>query len=310
VNRLKKLLPAIGSILTVLSLVYLAIKLFGNFKSIPPFANGIEVFVVLIASSIVSSASFVLLAVGWSILLKGGGIQLPLVESFGIMGKAQIGKYLPGNVFHYVQRASLGAAFGITPEVSALSMGVEALLFPVCALIIVFTSLFFGQTNILRIEDLIGDRTISIAVAAGIVLAGTAALIANKKTRRWLYERRGYVDGKRAAMCLFLYGIFFIVMGLNNYFLVHFIWQKELPLQWYEYTWGFTAAWLLGYIVPGAPGGIGIREAAVLAIYGPVMGDGMAASLAILWRLIATISDLMTFLAAFLISKVRLNTSR
>jgi uncharacterized membrane protein YbhN (UPF0104 family) len=106
-----------------------------------------------------------------------------------------------------------------------------------------------------------------------------------------------------------LYVLFFVVMGVNNFFLVHFVWQKEIPLQWYEYTWGFTAAWLLGFIVPGAPGGIGIREAAVLAIYGPVMGDGMAASLAIVWRFIATISDLVTFLIAYVLSKRELKIS-
>jgi glycosyltransferase 2 family protein len=309
VNRLKRLLTIIGNVLTALSLAYLIIKLIQNFKNIPSFSNGFDLVIASLVSSVVLCASFMFLAIAWSILLKGGGVHLPFIDSFRIMGEAQVGKYLPGNVFQYIRRASLGAAFGITAEVSTLSMGVETVLLIISAIIIVFVHLFFGQTNISWIEDLVAERTTSILVVAGIILAAVVLLVVNKKTRRWLYERRGYVDAKRAILSLLLYVLFFFVMGINIFLLVHFAWQKEIPLQWYDYTWGFTAAWLLGFIVPGAPGGIGIREAAILAIYGPVMGDGIAASLAVLWRFITTIGDLVTFLIAYVLSKRKLKNS-
>ena len=62
----------------------------------------------------------------------------------------------------------------------------------------------------------------------------------------------------------------------------------------------YVIAWVLGYIVPGASGGIGIREMALLLLLGPLLGDGLVLSLAMIHRLITIIGDFLGYLIVIL----------
>jgi uncharacterized membrane protein YbhN (UPF0104 family) len=46
-----------------------------------------------------------------------------------------------------------------------------------------------------------------------------------------------------------------------------------------------TTAWLLGFVVPGAPAGLGIREVVMIAMLEPSFGEANALLLALLYRI-------------------------
>jgi uncharacterized membrane protein YbhN (UPF0104 family) len=54
---------------------------------------------------------------------------------------------------------------------------------------------------------------------------------------------------------------------------------------------GFSFAWLLGLIVPGAPGGIGIFEATALSILAPHFPAGIILGAIALYRLISVATE-------------------
>jgi hypothetical protein len=56
-----------------------------------------------------------------------------------------------------------------------------------------------------------------------------------------------------------------------------------------------TVGWLAGFLVPGVPAGLGVREAALTAMLGPSLGVGLVISAAALWRLSHMIADLLMF---------------
>jgi hypothetical protein len=62
----------------------------------------------------------------------------------------------------------------------------------------------------------------------------------------------------------------------------------------------FFVAWTAGFLVPIAPGGIGVREAALLALAAPVEGVAAAAMLALLARLVGIVGDGLFGLAGYL----------
>ena len=62
----------------------------------------------------------------------------------------------------------------------------------------------------------------------------------------------------------------------------------------------YVIAWVLGYIVPGASGGIGIREAALLILLGPLLGGSLVSALALVHRLITIIGDFLGYLIVIL----------
>ena len=54
----------------------------------------------------------------------------------------------------------------------------------------------------------------------------------------------------------------------------------------------FSLAWLVGYVVIGAPGGLGVREAAYVALLQPFVGDiGTLAAIALTLRLVTVMGD-------------------
>ena len=53
-------------------------------------------------------------------------------------------------------------------------------------------------------------------------------------------------------------------------------------------------------IVTGASGGIGIREMALLLLLGPLLGEGLVLSLAMIHRLITIIGDFLGYLIVIL----------
>jgi len=55
----------------------------------------------------------------------------------------------------------------------------------------------------------------------------------------------------------------------------------------------FSAAWIAGFLAPGAPAGLGIREAILLTGLGPTFGAQAAVEIAILFRALSVTADLV-----------------
>lgn len=66
---------------------------------------------------------------------------------------------------------------------------------------------------------------------------------------------------------------------------------------------GYIIAWVLGFVVPGAPGGIGVREFVLTLLLGNVVGKELILTLSILHRLITIIGDFMAYVVRVFFSK-------
>lgn len=56
-------------------------------------------------------------------------------------------------------------------------------------------------------------------------------------------------------------------------------------------------AWLIGYLTPGAPGGIGTREATLIALLWFLHQDDAVLIATALFRVVTTLGDVVLFLA-------------
>ena len=65
----------------------------------------------------------------------------------------------------------------------------------------------------------------------------------------------------------------------------------------------FATAWVAGFVTPGAPAGIGIREVILVAALTPLYGNGTAIGIAAVLRLVTVLGDGMTFLVGIFLSK-------
>jgi uncharacterized membrane protein YbhN (UPF0104 family) len=58
----------------------------------------------------------------------------------------------------------------------------------------------------------------------------------------------------------------------------------------------FILSWLIGFIMPGAPAGIGIRETMLVVVLGGLISPDMLVFSAVVLRLISIIGDVVSFL--------------
>ena len=190
------------------------------------------------------------LARAWTAVVDPEHSQPPR-DMARIYARGVLMKYLPGSVFQYVSRQIEGAKTGIEHKLLAKSVVVEVGLHLVSSMSVAAACLTFERSP-----------AVALAAAAGVVGAALAA-------------RRPLLTA--LAFQILAFGAFALAAAL--------IGAAVLPAgaSLAHFAALFLFAWLAGFVVPVAPGGIGIREAALLALAGaglPAAGL-MAATLAL-----------------------------
>jgi hypothetical protein len=64
-----------------------------------------------------------------------------------------------------------------------------------------------------------------------------------------------------------------------------------------------AGAWVVGFVIPGASAGIGVREAAVILLLSPVLGAADAAAIATIYRLVTAGGDALFALLGELVRR-------
>lgn len=157
-------------------------------------------------------------------------------EVLRIYGHGVLMKYLPGSVFQYVSRHIGGVKAGLAHMRLARSTMVEVGLHLVSSLIVAAACLFFDRSPL------------AMALAAAVLIGGC------------LMARRPLLTA--LALQIVAFGAFALAAAL--------IGAAILPAgtSLAHFSALFLLAWLAGFVVPVAPGGLGVREAALLALVG------------------------------------------
>ncbi|HEY9850915.1 MAG TPA: UPF0104 family protein [Leptolyngbyaceae cyanobacterium] len=211
--------------------------------------------------------------------------------------KTNIAKYLPGNVWHFYGRIKAATEIGVSAGVATLSVVLESLLMASAALSIALISTQLIETLPLlyRCWQLIGLVGVSIAVHPGILnpliqvasrLKAKAKGFVADDTSNFLIQRYPLLPLLGEIGFVSLRGVGFLFTWLA---LIQIYPSQILPL-----LGVFSAAWLLGFILPGLPGGIGIFEATAIALLkSSFSNDAIPQILAViaLYRLVSILAE-------------------
>ncbi|MBN8630004.1 MAG: flippase-like domain-containing protein [Rhodobacterales bacterium] len=237
-----------------------------------------------------------LAARAWSGTLSVFKVLLPPGRAETQLLVSQIGKYIPGNVAHLLGRLALARMDGVSSAVAGLAMLLEVGLVLTAGGLLFLAFLLFapGLTLSLLPPGLAGSLAslslpLAAALAAGIGM-GLWYLVRLIRRKSALAQ----LDPARAAKPLALHVVNFLALGLslgcvtqaiaptgNGTFLL------SIPV--------FVVAWTVGFLMPGAPGGIGVREGLVVLGLGTSLGAGPALTAALLHRAICILGDLSIF---------------
>jgi glycosyltransferase 2 family protein len=210
---------------------------------------------------------------------------------------SQFSKYIPGNVFQYAVRHTLGRKQGFGHADLAAAAVYEAILLA-CAVLMVVLALG-GETIGSLLPDLPGYSPLW-ALAPLLVLpliAWLPAFIARAGRGAWLPA----IPITKLAACLAGHLAFVIAFAAIYCGILWYTTGEYQPLP--KLAGAAAAAWLAGFLVPGAPAGAGLREG-VLAHAG-AQGAATAEVLAaiLMFRIATLLGDFLAFLAGLFIQR-------
>jgi hypothetical protein len=119
----------------------------------------------------------------------------------------------------------------------------------------------------------------------------------------WKYV--AFLPFRHFASYVVLVCLSFLGFGISLKLLAGYVLDAPTDLNILHFSSGFAFAWLLGYLTPGSPGGVGIREAAMVILFEGKMDQPVVISLALIFRLVNVLSDLICFVLAISIEKMR-----
>lgn len=282
------------------SLYYLGHRLSINLRE---FANfELHWTTVLIACvGVLGYALALLLVVGaWGVLLSGAMTERPCwSDILAIYGRSQVLKYIPSNVMHFAGRQVLGGKLG-WPQLTIGTASFLEIVVQIAAAALI--AIVLGWSDLELLLPYV-PPSLLVAVLPFVLLAMWFVLyiapkIPTVKDRVRLPDFRDLAHGHHLPAALSFQVAFQLCCGTLLWTLVASVdgnWDwRELP----AICAAFSAAWVIGLISPGVSAGIGVREAILVVLLGPIHGEltTMAATLAM--RFVTTLGDLLLFGAA------------
>jgi uncharacterized membrane protein YbhN (UPF0104 family) len=266
----------LGTALCLLGLAFLALRLHSYSHVFSDSRINLAEWAGILALTVIYAASCQCLAYGWREALAALGAPIDLQVAVILHASTQIAKYVPGNVFHYAGRQALGLSFGLP----------SALLIKSTLLEIAFQCLSAFALSLVALP-LVMPLTGGLAGAGALLaaaLAGAGATI--------LYGGHG-LRSFLAYLC------FASVMGVTFVLLLTLIGSPpENPL---TIVGASVAAWLAGFLIPGAPAGLGVREAVLLLLLRNYPDQSALVIAVAVGRIVSTGGDAAWFLLGKLV---------
>lgn len=192
----------------------------------------------------------VTLASAWSLLLWANKIPSNWKLDFKIVLGTQIAKYLPGNVFHYAGRMVHYKASGLQFSSSGIVLIHEIALVASTALVIGLLATF--------LPSLLTLSVLGMGMASWLIPVVFGGRIWRER-RIELPSRRMLSGYLLASGC---YAIGFVLSAAIYLLVLENVTRSEtLPL-----LGASTLSWVAGFLTPGSPGGVGVREVVFTSI--------------------------------------------
>lgn len=302
---LKKIGNIIGRIITVLSLVFIVVAVyklgfdFSSVDNIPSFVG------IIILSGIILCVSVFVMGTAWKLWLSFfSEDKIPYGETVSVYAKANIGKYLPGNVMHYVERNLFAGKLGVSQKKIALCSVIEII--GQAGIAVVFGVLFsYNQLKTALGELITPSKTpVLIVVVAAVMLVVLVALyILRNKIKAFVsqYLTKGFVITGLKSIAL--YGVVLLVGGCIMVLLYIYLGgDVDFEIAMHIIS-SYIIAWVLGFVVPGAPGGIGVREFVLSLLLAPTLGQEITLTVSIIHRLTNIAGDFLAYILRLVIFK-------
>jgi len=296
----KQIVSWAGTVLMVASLAFLARRLFQSRADIDMTA--------LISGSVVAGLIMVAMLEGIGILMASFNFRALVNNVTGVLVTKPLAivvytlsnlyKYIPGGVMYVVGRNRLAVE---TEELShpkvALSTVLEGIIIVIAAIVIVIVTVLDHAIEYMRQEVELPTAFVVVLIAV-LAAAGLVIFALRRKIMNGLRKLFDHMQLLRLSVLIKRFGFGLLLMTLwGGTFLATLIvmGQDMAPGLAPTVIGLFLLAWLAGFLTPGAPSGLGVRELVMLMFMGGILNEGILLSAMFVHRIVAATGDVAAY---------------
>ncbi len=285
-------------LITSVCFVFLGTSIYGNFESLSSQTITRQDISWLLLGILFSFLSIIINAYAWKLLINNIGCNVNNLNIIRLFLATNIYKYLPGGIWHFVSRYNT-----LRLELSNQKSIESILLEPILMLVAGFIFIPFRGFNL-----------------SLYILCWSSILLFLPSFRKFLIKKLRKMKAKVfinndnikdinllqnshniSKRVLYPYSPLFVeivfvlfrFMGflccINAFSIGSLISQGELISS-------FSLAWIIGLVVPAAPGGLGVFESVILFGLGSHLPEAPLLSSLLCYRLVSTVSDILAAL--------------
>jgi hypothetical protein len=248
-----------------------------------PFAGSVALFAL---APVIQGTAF------W-LVLRALRVSSRLDDALVIWTRSFLVRYAPSGALALVLRVRERERLGASQSEIYVSFAYEQLI-----------ALTSGAVACLAGFALVGSWPPLAAVAiSGAILVGAIAIrpaFLGRYLQRVLqgrgYEITGLLRGRQLAYVVAFNALGWVAMGAATWLLIDSLADTPTPeVAWLASAYAFS--YLLGFLVPVLPGGLGLRDATLIGFLATRFTTGVATALAVAVRLANTLGELLAIAA-------------
>lgn len=313
-DKIKKYVNYAGSALAIISCVFIVLTFLkidlSKLASIP--LNRIITTVLL--GSILYGLFFNLLSVSWILCLRlfsESAYKVPFENLIYVYNKSNLLKYLPGNVFEFVGRNVFGSKYKIEHKHLILSSLLETIF-------IILISLGLGvviseQVSIVLIKKItpivkipyLNYEVLSWLALFGFIFTITLVLFYLKV---FFHKDKSTFKFSHSILSLILILTLLILVFCNLSFTLSLVFSNlfDLSIGYSDFKIIFSCfclSWLVGFLTPGAPGGLGVKDISMFFLLSQFYPSELSLVATIIHRIISILGDVIAFGLIFVLKQ-------
>jgi glycosyltransferase 2 family protein len=278
--------------LLIVAGVFLARLARGYARDLTGVHFDVEVAGVL-AASVLWAASYVFLVRLWAGSMTWWGERVGLMPALRVFAAANLARYIPGGVWQFASLAAMSASIGLSVVAVASAAVFQQIVLAGTGLV-----LAVAFAPVARLGD---SWIMPLPVLAAAIVAAIAGLVillppVTRSIDAWLSRRRNTaITLPRVGRRDIALYVVFTATGWVGYAVAFVVFTHAVldPVPIHPVVLGasFVLSYVAGILAVFAPGGLVVREAALVALVGSALGGEQALALAIASRLWLTLID-------------------
>lgn len=303
----KKVIMYIGNALMLVAVILMIWKMIHLEIDYSLYFNASGILRILLLSGLYG-VLLVVMSLSWrqtnSVI---AGKPISFWVSSKVYCKSNLLKYIPGNVFQYVGRNELAERLELSHGDVAMATGIDVFeqFFSFFLVSIIFCG--YGFMQIIK-EYIFLQIFLPVGILAALVIIWVLLHFIGRKNKEKLDYYRSLLVWRNIPVllkCIFRYVV--IAVGFGSVYLLVISDIVTIHVhagEYFEIFGVFTLSWLFGFITPGAPGGIGIREAVLTLLLGSKYDVTPFLTGIVIYRLINTMGDIIAYSITVLGEKI------